>query len=362
MASTTEWTVRPLRPGDRAAILELHERVFGSALSPDQWDWQFTDNPFSRPVVWLAENTRGEIVGHYCQVPVPFWRAGSTELGGYSILSMVHPDYQRQGMLRALAKSAEEQLSEDSVRMGATFLNDNSYPVYTKRLGWREVEGELPVYYTVLDAGEVLKRYVRLGIVARVAGTLATPFVRLLFRSSRVRAGSMITVREAKLFDERVDLLWERVRGAVRYATDRRQDYLNWRIVDCPRRYTIHIAEEAAELLGLVVTREDERFGQRFGYVVELMFASERPDAGSLLIERAKEQLRREGCGLVTAIALEPEATRNALAKAGFRRLPARLMPHEIHFCARDRTPDVSSEGLTSPANWFISWSDHDVV
>ena len=124
----------------------------------------------------------------------------------------------------------------------------------------------------------------------------------------------------------------------------------------------ILLAEQADQLVGLVVTRDEERFGQRFGYLVELMFDVDRPMAARLLIEEANKQLRRQGCGMVTAIALEPKVIRNILTASGFRRLPARLMPHSIHFCARDRAPDDSAKGLTTPSNWFLSWSDHDVV
>jgi hypothetical protein len=51
--------------------------------------------------VYLAETPEGRIVGHYSLIPTPFRRGGKQVLAALSIQSMIHPDFQRQGILKA---------------------------------------------------------------------------------------------------------------------------------------------------------------------------------------------------------------------------------------------------------------------
>ena len=361
MPDPSPWRIRTYRDGDEPAILRLCREVFGAEMSPEHWRWQMLRNPAHSTVIRVAEKPDGELVGHCCLIPVPLWRDGRVVLGGWSILSMVHPQHQRQGILKKLVKEAEDQLSLDSNSEGAAFafVNQNSIHVYTRQMGWSELQGDMPVYFAVLDPARVLRRYVRSETLSS-AGVLARPLTSLIFRAERPRSAPAVEIRRVQRLDERVDELWSAVRGGVRLATDRSFRYLNWRLVENPREYVIHVAEESGELKGLVATRADEKFGQRVGYIAEFFFRPGADDAGVALLASAREELRAAGCGMVTALALEPRSVRSALRRSGFRRLPRRLMPHPIHFISKDLSD--RSEALTSPASWFVSWSDHDVV
>lgn len=360
MTGTHSWQIRPYRDGDQEAILRLCSEVFGAEMLPAHWRWQMLDNPARPAVIWIAEKADGTMTGHCSLIPVPLWRDGRVETGVWSIMSMVHPDYQRQGMLRKLVAAAEQEFADSGGSAGLSFVNQNSIHVYTKQMGWSELRGETPVYFSVLDPARVLRKYIGSPAIASIAGALIRPFTSLVFRGGRTARGSEIRISEVDRFDDRVDELWSSMRSRVRLATDRASGYLNWRFMENPREYTIHIAEERGELAGIVVTRVDVKFGQQLGYIAELFFRPGSGEAGIALLARARQVLRQAGCGMVTALALEPPEIRTALVSSGFRRLPQRLMPHPIHFISKDFSN--RSDPLTDPSRWFVSWSDHDVV
>ncbi|HUF17222.1 MAG TPA: GNAT family N-acetyltransferase [Thermoanaerobaculia bacterium] len=360
MTEHSAWIIRPYREGDQAAILRLCLKVFGAEMPAAHWRWQMLGNPTRQAVIWVAETRGGTMTGHCSLIPVPLWRDGKVGIGAWSILSMVHPDYQRQGILRKLVAAAEAQFAEANGSAGFAFVNQNSIHVYTRQMGWSELQSEMPVYFAVLDPSQVLRKYISSTAIAGVAGTIIRPFTSLLFRSERGSQGADLRISRVDEFDERVDEIWESVRPDVKLATDRSWRYLRWRFTESPREYVLHIAEDRGQLSGIVVTRVDMKFGQRFGYIAEFFFRPGADEAGVALLARARGVLREAGCGMVTAMALEPPAIRNALERAGFRRLPRRLMPHPIHFISKDLTPRKDS--LTDPSSWFVSWSDHDVV
>lgn len=352
-----EWRVRALADGDEPKIIALFHIVFGSTLTPEQWRWQFPSNPFSRPIVYVAEATDGTLIGHYALIPIPFVKDDQRTLAALSVQSMIHPKFQKRGILKALAAAAEQQLNADGVAVGISFLNDNSLHAYTQYFGWTELQGLNFIYFTVLDSIGVAGKLLRWRWAAKLCAKLINPVMRIAFPTPK-RVNGPTTIRAVERFDERVDLLWEKVRRGTCRSVDRNARYLNWRVADKPEQYMRMIAEDGDEFLGIVVAKTERRFGLYFGYIAELLFDPARPDVGRQLTACALDYLREQGCTMATAVTAGSAPILTALRKCGFRRLPKHAMPHGIHFCFKDRMGQESRTDCT----WFLSWTDHDVV
>ena len=268
------YSVRRLGPNDEAKIIELCSIVFGNTMPSEHWRWQFPNNPFSRPIVYLAETPDGRLVGHYSLIPRPFRDGSRRTLAALSIQSMVHPDFQKQGILKALAAAAEKQLDEDEVNIGITFLNDNSLHAYTQHFGWTELAGPNFILFTVLECGPAIQKILKVEAIARLLAPVANPVARLVFRAQKPREASGRTIRPVERFDERTDALWERFARSIGRGTERSARYLNWRLADKPDHYRMFVAEDDADpgrVSGLVVTKTERKFGLYFGYVAELI-------------------------------------------------------------------------------------------
>jgi GNAT superfamily N-acetyltransferase len=367
VSTPRDWSVRPSTPDDGPAIVRLHELVFGRAMSLEHWRWQFLANPWSRAVVTVAVRPDGELVGHYALVPLRLDDGDANvvpqRLVAWSILSMIHPEHQRQGVLRALAQAAEALLDAAGVTVGATFLNDNSLPAYTRHFGWTEVGQRPPVYFTVIDPRPPLAA--RAGaFLAAVLAPLARVATRALFpTASRPRPDGLELRHHAAplpVFEAPYDRLWDRVRPRVGLATRRDAAYLEWRLRACPRPYEIIEATRDGTLLGMVALRAEDKFGERLGYVVEFLFDPDAPDVGLCLLLAARDQLRRTGCSLATMLVGGAPFLEPTVRAAGWRPMPGLLMPHGMHFCVKARAQGSPAEP-TRASRWFLSWSDHDV-
>lgn len=356
--SAEPFEIRYYREGDEEKILKLFHAVFGSDYNMEDWLWQFRENPFSRPIIWVAENQDGELVGHYCLIPVPYYHEGQSLKAAFSILSMVHPKFQRRGLLKKLAEACDRQLQEDGITLGLTFLNDNSLPVYTTNFGWRKVFRVLPVHFRVLDTSEVLKKYIPFPFLLRVCGkaidliyaVVTTPLC-FSFEDSRFQ------ICEISDFDSRFDELWIEFLRDIKSGVERKHQYLEWRFCLNPKKYRIFTAESDGQLRGFVVIREEIKFNVKMGYIAELIFLEKQ--VGVELLKYACQVLKQSGCGMVTGLFASPNKYRGVLRVNRFVRLPGFLMPHGIHFCEKKLSDNIAQ---LPDRKVYLSWSDHDVV
>ena len=359
--SDPKWKVRNIIPSDESGILKLFSVVYKREMTSSCWRWQCLQNSYSQPIVIVAETAGGEIVGHQSLLPVSLWRNGQVEKGASAFLGMVHPDYRRQGMFQALIAAAEAKLDEYHIEAVISFPNEKALPVFTKYKGFKKLQGDLPIYWNVINGGAVVKDIIKVDYMAHLCGWFIWPFVTFLFKTRKV-LGDRLKPEKLTTFDNSVETLWEKIRPHVRYAINRDSAYLNWRFVDSPNKYTIWSIEHGAEILGLVVTRIENKFNKRFGYIAELLFDPAHPEIGLQLLLHAKDEFRAEGIGMITALALGPQSLRKVFYQAGFRLLPKILMPHGMYFVVKDRSERREDIALSEMRNWFLSWSDHDVV
>jgi GNAT superfamily N-acetyltransferase len=357
------WLIRPLAAGDETAILALSKLVFGCDEPLERWRSLFPDNPFSRPIVYVAVADDGRLIGHYAFIPTPFRKGGRPTLAALAYQSMIHPDFQRQGILKALAAAAEKQLDEDRMLTAMAFVNDKSFHAYTAHFGWTKLV-DCPIYFAVVDPREPLEKALKWAPLARLLAPAAGLINALLSPGRRARS-SDIAIRRADRFDSRVDDLWRTFSGEFPHAVERDSRYLNWRFAGKPARYSILLAESASpapRLLGAAVVKVEKKFGLLFGYVVELFHDPARPEAAELLVARALEEIKSSGCSMATALTLGPASLKKALGRCGFWKLPRALMPHGIHFLYKDRAAEKAPAGEYAVERWFLSWSDHDAV
>ena len=353
-----DWQIRYMRPDDEPGIRALFAKAFGHEISSEFWYWQFIDNRFSRPIVYVADTPDGEIVGHYSLIPLPLWNHRKVHKAGYSIYSMIDPRYQRQGMIKALAKAADKQIEEDRIKYGVTFLNENSFPVYTRSLGWTPVEGDLPVYFNILDIAEVLGSRLSSPLAGKILGTIVSPLTSRVFK--HVVEKDAPPIKEVTHFSASFDRLWESFRQTLHTSIDRNSEYLNWRYCRNPKNYSIYAYIEDERLFAFSVIRKDSKFGQSLGYLADFVYHPDHPGKAVKLLKYTNKKSKSAGASIMTALCYGPRSYAKLLHAAGYYRLPGMFLPHQIYFCVKSLFS--GQQRINDPKQWFVSWSDHDVV
>jgi hypothetical protein len=333
------------KPGDEAQILELHHRVFNSDYTLDYWKWHFRDNPSPDAQIWLAL-LKGKCVGHYALMPMSLW-VGEEISVFQSLISMIHPDYQRRGILKGLESVAGTNLAGKYPMY--TFLNHNSYDVYTKRFGW-EYMGDVPIYVRLVNTRLFGERHPLLKILNPLC---------LLYQNFFSGFGRRLYFTEFSDFDEDLENLWLRNRERLGITFNRSQPWFQWRYSKGPIEYIKYKILDEGRVVGYLVLRYQPRFGFKFGWILDILVDDE---PGKHLFSRTLQSLALESalqCDILSL--LLPNCTyRTDLHRAGFFRLPKRILPHPFYFCVRPY--DYRNKAFEDITKWYLSWSLHDAL
>jgi len=173
----------------------------------------------------------------------------------------------------------------------------------------------------------------------------------------------MCSVRETSSFDQRFDSLWNEASRDHKIMVVRDKAYLTWRYVEKPANdYVILITEKGNDLLGYIVLRCMEEFGLRVGFIVDIFTIPEETGVSVDLISEAVKYFELKQMDMVGCLMLPNVRYGHSLKQAGFIKAPSKLLPQDMYLGVRPISSQYPVTFFIDPNNWFINWSDHDVV
>lgn len=354
-----KWIVREYREGDEGDLIALHREVFGSEADPEWWRWRYLGNSACPPIILVAVADQ-RIVGQYALVPVRVKMGNGECLACLSLDTMVHPDFRGAGMFTKLAEAAYAAAAGRGFRFVYGFPNANSHHGFVSKLGWTDLHDGIPLWVRPLDSKAVIgKRFGDNRVIAGL-GSCAVRAAMGVFKRPRKATGTC-TLRELQSLDERFDALWEEV--SVRYpiALIRDRAYLDWRYAHRPNmRYTILAAERDGRLLGYTIPRVMPKFGLRIGFIMELIVSPGDRQVSRDLLRGTFDRFEAEGADIAGCLMPPRHGDARLLQEMGWIRVPKCFLPQDMFWGVRPL--QAADAYLTDPANWYISWGDHDSV
>ncbi len=341
-----ELTHRKFQRGDEDAILALYRDTFDHSITREYWEWKYLKNPSGKVYVYLAFDG-ARCVGQYAMLPNFLCVHGAEVNTLVALDNMVHPDYQRRGILKKL----EELLAAERPANIPfyTFLNENSFEVYIKKFGWTWL-GELEVMMKPLSVASLARRKPILW--------LAQPFVKTCAWFN-ARAHTAVNAEPFETFDADIESLWQRNKARVRVTMNRSSRVLEWRYNRSPVKYEKFKILREGKAIGFVIARIQEKFGANIAWVLDYFLDEGEPLYAwrdSLL---AIENRLRGRCDFLSLL-LPNRERRAAIQSAGYRRVPPKFLPHQFFFCVRRN--DSPHADVLEKRNWFFSWSLHDTL
>lgn len=303
-------------------------------------DWQYWDNPFGAPTVWVWEDG-DRVVGHYAVVPYPAKVQGRRGRLGIGIDAAIDPDYQGRQLFGPLTSALYADAVADGVTAIVCYPNDNSVRGI-HRQGWHEV-GRLRSHLLPLRPEWYAERL-------HVPASVLSPFVALAARRTVGGTHGHVSAEVDDLGDE-PDRLWSAVEQETHSGVVRDASWLRWRYRDRPgpSPYRYFVARRDEQLRALAVTTEREQRGGRFTFLMELLSVDER---AARAVVGAVAAAAQGSAGVLVATLPGTPLARRARA-AGLRRVPERLEEKQLHF-------GVVSDDPALHAGWSLGWGDLD--
>lgn len=310
--------------------------------------WQYWDNPFGAARSWVAE-AEGRIVSHWAAVPVPMILDGVEGLGAKGVDGATDPAYRGRGLFAELGRNLRRDASAAGIR--AILTHPNPDAARGAEQAGAVLISRAAAHVRPLDDAWLGRRARLPGAAGRAAGA----FVRRA--AFPLRPGDRAEVTAA--LPEGIDDLWARAGRGVRNGVARHQGWWDWRYAQRPDRpYRYALTRRGGRLSGVACVTVAERFGGRFGLVLEYLAVDEDAARGlTAALSAIATAEQAVGLALVTL----PRSDLSALCRgAGFRRLPRRLEPRALRMMVFDPSSDDAS--ALAARRWSMAWGDLDHI
>jgi hypothetical protein len=344
---------RPYAARDEAAVAALYERAFGKALHRERWRWRFPTTPVGESFVLVALHGNGpeeRCVGYlaYCPLPLQDGAEGVDAL--IALDGMVDPEFHSRGIFQQLVRRLGELLPSAVPYIG--FPNHRSFGIFIHKLGWA-CPGPLKVRLKPLGVAGIARR-------ARILAALARPGIGLYRAFYRRRASPEVEVTPLEDFQE-IEGAWRRARPRLGITFRRDPDALGWRFDQAPDAYRKFAVRHGGEVAGMVIFKVEERFGFTIAWVMDAFVVAEDPAQEEALLTAALLRAEAELPPSVdfASLLLPHRRYTRAVARAGYRWIPRKLLPHDFFFIVRRNGYPERIEDLDA---WYLSWSLHDVL
>lgn len=347
----------PITPLDFArdfdSFVQLSRAIYGDNAVTDQdmYRWLAPGNiynPGGQHLFHVAKDG-DKVVASDCLQPAPLIIKGKRYLAAWSIKTMTHPDYRRQGIFTAMTQFNIAKARETGVDVILGFANANSFPGY-KKFGW-DVLFERRAVLRPLDIREPLRRKIKLN----VAATLLNSGFRAWDSLRRGRT-KIHTISHHNQVPQESQALWPAMEEDFPVLVERVWSYLDWRYNQRPRHdYQALLAKKKNKPAGLLIYRF--RAANSSCILVDYVGPADLAVICDLMLALAEISLKHN----IRYIISSSGETFDTLLekKLHFRRLAAPMANNMFIACILN--PQLDRDALAETANWFYSYGDSEL-
>ncbi len=296
--------MRKYQKGDERGIIDLYNQVFDPSCNRDliKWKWEFLDNPQGPSKIYIYEYN-GKIIGHFALIPVLLKYKDETVLSGKAENGMMHFLYRGYG--NRFVNLVKKNL-ESSHEKGMDIFWGFSGPQIIKpqiAAGFNHI-ADISKLIKVIDIRPCLEAFMPLYIknkfIYKITIHLISHLFTLfnLFFMRRTKLPRDISIRNISRFDNRVDILWEKVKKDYGITIIRSSEYLNWRFVENPNvKNKIFVAERKNNILGYIVlgSYKPKEYNFKIGAIIDLFLDKKEKKALMGLLDEAIQYFENEG-------------------------------------------------------------------
>jgi len=321
--------VRPSRPDEREALLDLKCRIFphlDRAHELQRWQWQFDDNPARAASGFeaLVVDLDGEIVGMFTMIPHRIHIGDETRLALDGVDFSVDDRLRGQGLGRRLVQG---------------WMNPQ-----TCAFSFTTTPTDVSIHVMTGCGGTLL---------GSVNETVAHAYFVDGAHTTTGKRGRADAVAEEESFDADWDALWQAIRPHHPLILVRDARYLTWRYTGFPFATPTILKSRNADgqVTGGAVLLRHERYDRM--YVAELMTRPDDVSALRGLLDAAVAAVRLSGLKILYHATRDPQQS-TVLREAGFEPVPGDVPK----FLGKLNDPPPGS-GL-NVTDWTVSLGDGD--
>jgi len=276
---------------DVSRISEFRKNYFryNSSLrcyEPEYYAWKCFSNPCQKGEMWLSE-MNGEIVGLCTLTPKKMKVMDAFVDGAEAGDSFTRPDFRRLGISTQLNMSARESTLSRGITLLYNVPGRLSWLRDSTKLGHAEVPIKLYQLFKplniswMLNNNHVISRRLKITLYSTAFQwplTAVVCFLKSRFCHHIPGFSSGIFVQKVEQFPDDIDIFGEQAARSFDVMLVCNRNYLNWRYLENPDKYSIYIAADNKQnTLGYLVSKICCHGKVKVGYIVDFLTLAKTP-------------------------------------------------------------------------------------
>lgn len=341
---------------DFPSFVDLSMAIYGDKAVTDieLYKWLFAENIFNPQGnhFFHVAKDGDKVIASDCLLPIPLVIHGQDYMAAWSIKTMTHPDYQRQGIFRAMTEHNIAKAKELGIDIILGFANANSFPGYEK-FGW-DVLVERKAVIRPLDIRRTLAKRRFIKPFAGLGNSMFR-FVdsRRLAAMRRETQGYVTEI--SRSMPDAIDQIWPGMISAFPVMVKRNKEYLNWRLNRRPRHdYHFVLASFQDNPESMLIFRLNPSNGSCI--IIDYVGPHQEKALSAVLLASIEHCLTKNIRYIFNSSGSRFD---DILINNGFKSLPTQLTNNM--FIARRLNDSIDLEMLRNEKNWFYSYSDSEL-
>jgi len=347
-----------------AELLELFRLSFGHDMTPELWNWRHAGNYLSSadPEVIVALDN-DKIVGARPFLFVEMWLGNKKVLAAQHDDTMVHPEYQKQGLFNLMGRFSLSYLKENGYALSYGFPNLLSRRGFLKQ-GYKIVGAE-EVMFWLLRPQKIMSQKLKNKLLGNVAGFL---YDKLLVKKPKKisgLAGSFQVIVADQFIEELREV--DTLRGETAIDLVRSESFLRWRFDEHPDfKYKYIVVQKEGKLTGYaVINTRREGNGLTQGLIMDYLVKNNDAACFQVLLENCLIELEKLECDYAYVLMVsQSNPIRELFKLSGFKSsfgFPYRkLYSHDYMDAILTEEQMAEYIDIYNKENWRISWAFMD--
>ena len=346
------------------AIADLARTHYGPEDDTAHAEYLFHEyykNPLGDARVQIAWNEKSqEAGGQFALVPKRVKVEKYIVRDMMSVNTITGEKYRGQGVFTKLARDVIDEIQEQhSAEISHGMPNQNSYPGFTKKLGYTDI-GTLPLYIRPLLPSHLVRDFLHWKHMYRAITPMNWAF--MYRREARSVPGLSFQELTADNLEVAEDF-WKEIKDKYPVMVQRDAQYLQYRFLDIPRRkYECWYAMQDCKPVAFVIGRVMEVAGMQCAMIADFLYLDGFENAAKALVQHLLLILQQQGGDLAGCLMQPFTSEAKILKKIGFFVCPKFMEPQPFPFILRVFGDEPELQVVKDFRNWFFTMADHDIV
>jgi len=348
-----------------AELLDLFRLSFGHDITPELWNWKHTGNYITSgdPEVIVAMDG-DKMVGARPFIFIDVWLGNQKGIAAQHCDTMVHPEYQRQGLFNLMGQFSLQYLKENGCLLSYGYANLLSRSGFLKQ-GYRII-GTIEIMFRLLKPEKIISRKLKSKFLGSVAGLF---YDKLLVKKPKKISGLShpFQVYVADQFIEelrQVDTL--RDEKAIDLARSER--LLKWRYDGHPDYKYKYIAVTREGVLSGYAVISARKEGNRLtqGLIVDYLVKNNDTTCFQVLLDSCLIEFEKSECDYASVLMIsKSNPIRELFTRSGFK--SSFGFPYKIFFehgyldAIQIQEQMIENIDIYDQENWRLSYAFSDV-